>query len=116
MLSFDAWRAARLVVDTGLHHHGWSREEAVRYMVGTAGSHPEEAEAEIDRYVVWPGQALGYKIGMLKIQKLRARAEQELGERFDVRGFHDELLKDGGVPLQVLETKVERWVEQIAEK
>lgn len=115
-LQDELWRACRLVVDTGMHSLRWSRDKAVRYMVETAGSHPEEAEAEIDRYVVWPGQALGYKIGMLKIQELRARAEQELGEQFDVRGFHDELLKDGGVPLQVLESKVERWIEQIAEE
>jgi uncharacterized protein (DUF885 family) len=103
------------VVDTGMHALQWTREEAIRYMLETEGAHPTEAEAEVDRYVVWPGQALGYKIGMLEIQRLRDRAAGELGERFDIRRFHDELLKDGGVPLQVLEDKVERWIEEEGE-
>ncbi len=113
-LQDELHRAVRLVVDTGMHALRWSRDEAIRYMVETEGAHPAEAEAEIDRYAVWPGQALGYKIGMLEIQKLRAEAERRLGERFDIREFHDELLRDGGVPLQVLEEKVERWVREAA--
>ena len=114
-LQDELHRAIRLVVDTGMHALQWTREEAIRYMIETEGAHPTEAEAEVDRYVVWPGQALGYKIGMLEIQRLRDRAAGELGEWFDIRRFHDELLKDGGVPLQVLEDKVERWIEEEGE-
>ena len=109
-LQDELHRAIRLVVDTGMHALRWSREQAIDYMVSVEGAHPAEAESEIDRYAVWPGQALGYKIGMLKIQELRANAERDLGEPFDVREFHDELLRDGGVPLQVLEKKVAGWV------
>ncbi len=112
-LQAELHRAIRLVVDTGMHALRWSREQALRYMVENEGVHPVEAQSEIDRYAVWPGQALGYKIGMLKIQQLRADAAARLGDRFDVREFHDELLKDGGVPLQVLERKVARWVERV---
>ncbi len=109
-LQDELWRAIRLVVDTGMHSLRWSREQAIDYMIATAGMHPLDAEAEVERYVVWPGQALGYKIGMLEIQRLRRVAEQALGERFDIRSFHDEILKDGGVPLQVLEAKIQRWI------
>jgi len=108
-LQDEIHRAVRLVVDTGMHGLRWSRQQAIDYVIATEGSHPKEAEAEVDRYVVWPGQALGYKIGMLEIQRLRREAEQALGPRFDIKAFHDELLNDGGVPLQVLEMKVRRW-------
>ena len=111
-LQDELHRAVRLVVDTGMHGLRWSREQAISYVVDTEGGHPAEAEAEVERYAVWPGQALGYKVGMLEIQRLRAVAEKALGERFDVRGFHDEVLKDGGVPLQVLQVKVQRWVDR----
>ena len=100
----------RLVVDTGMHGLRWSRKHAIEYVISTEGAHPLEAEAEVERYVVWPGQALGYKIGMLEIQRLRGVAEKALGKRFDIRRFHDEVLKDGGVPLQVLEAKIERFI------
>ncbi len=110
-LQDELWRAVRLVVDTGMHSLRWSRAQAIDYAITTAGVHPLEAEAEIDRYAVWPGQALGYKIGMLEIQRLRRVAQEALGDRFDVRAFHVEVLKDGAVPLQVLETKVQRWIE-----
>jgi uncharacterized protein (DUF885 family) len=109
-LQDELHRAIRLVVDSGMHALRWSREQAIRYMVETEGAHPDEAEAEIDRYAVWPGQALGYKIGMLRIQELRATAEAALGERFDIRAFHDEVLKDDAVPLDVLSAKIERWI------
>ena len=109
-LQDELHRSVRLVVDTGMHGLRWSREQAIRYVIDTEGVHPAEAEAEVERYVVWPGQALGYKIGMLEIQRLRGVAEQALGDRFDIRSFHDEVLKDGGVPLQVLQVKVQRWI------
>jgi hypothetical protein len=110
-LQDELWRAVRLVVDTGMHSLRWSRAQAIDYAIATAGVHPLEAEAEIARYAVEPGQALGYKIGMLEIQRLRRLAQEALGEQFDIRAFHVEVLKDGAVPLQVLETKVQRWIE-----
>jgi uncharacterized protein (DUF885 family) len=110
-LKAELWRAMRLVVDTGLHAKRWTREQAIDYMVKTSGTHPDDARAEVERYVVWPGQALGYKIGMLEIQRLRREAELALDERFDIRAFHDELLRDGGAPLQLLEARIQRWVE-----
>jgi uncharacterized protein (DUF885 family) len=110
-LKAELWRAMRLVVDTGLHAKRWTREQAIDYMVKTSGTHPDDARAEVERYVVWPGQALGYKIGMLEIQRLRGEAESALGERFDIRAFHDEVLRDGGAPLQLLEARITRWVE-----
>lgn len=109
-LQDELWRAIRLVVDTGLHELRWSREQAIEYMVETAGIHPLEAQAEVERYAVWPGQALGYKIGMLEIQRLRRLAEETLGEAFDIRAFHDELLRDGGAPLEVLEGRIRGWI------
>ena len=110
-LQDELWRAVRLVVDTGMHSLRWSRAQAIDYAITTAGVHPLEAEAEVERYAVWPGQALGYKIGMLEIQRLRRVAQAALGEQFDIRAFHVEVLKDGAVPLQVLETKIQRWIE-----
>ena len=110
-LQDELWRAVRLVVDTGMHSLRWSRQQAIDYAITTAGVHPLEAEAEVDRYAVWPGQALGYKVGMLEIQRLRRVAQEALGDRFDIRAFHVELLQDGAVPLQVLEAKVQRWIE-----
>ena len=109
-LQDELWRAVRLVVDTGMHSLRWSRAQAIDYAITTAGVHPLEAEAEVERYAVWPGQALGYKIGMLEIQRLRRVAQEALGDRFDIRAFHVEVLQDGAVPLQVLETKVQRWI------
>ncbi len=109
-LQDELHRAIRLVVDTGMHAKKWSREQAIEYMLANEGVDPKEAESEIERYAVWPGQALGYKIGMLKIKELRKRAETELGDRFDIREFHDEILKAGGVPLPVLEANIDRWI------
>lgn len=107
-------RAIRLVVDTGLHAKGWSREQAIDYSLASEGGRREDQVQEIERYMAIPGQALAYKIGELKIMELRRAAEQKLGARFDLRAFHNELLKDGNLPLAVLETKMNRWVEIVA--
>ncbi|MBY0421177.1 MAG: DUF885 domain-containing protein, partial [Parvularculaceae bacterium] len=109
-LQDELHRAVRLVVDTGIHAKKWSREQAIDYMVKVEGAHPKEAESEIERYVVWPGQALGYKIGMLKIQELRSRAKTALGAKFDIKKFHDVVLTGGPVPLGVLEKRVDAWI------
>jgi uncharacterized protein (DUF885 family) len=109
-LSFDAWRASRLVVDTGLHVKGWSRQQAIAFMLENTALAPNNIENEVDRYIGWPGQALAYKIGQREIQKLRREAEAELGPRFDIRGFHDRVLANGAVSLPVLREEVEAWV------
>jgi len=109
-LQNELWRAIRLVVDTGLHSKGWSREQVIRYMMENSASGETDAVAEAERYIAIPGQALAYKIGELKIRELRARAEAALGDRFDPRAFHAEVLRDGSVPLAVLEAKIDRWI------
>ena len=109
-LNDEQLRAMRLVVDTGIHALGWSREQAIQFMLDNSTLAASDVESEVDRYISWPGQALGYKIGDLRIQALRHRAEAELGPRFEVRDFHREVLSDGSVPISVLEGKVERWV------
>jgi len=109
-LQNELWRAIRLVVDTGLHSKGWTREQVIRYMLDNSAASQTDATAEAERYMAIPGQALAYKIGELKIKQLRARAEAELGPKFDIREFHAEVLKDGSVPLDVLEAKVDRWI------
>jgi uncharacterized protein (DUF885 family) len=109
-LTFELWRAIRLVVDTGLHALGWSRQRANDYFETTSGRPGHEVVVEVDRYIVWPGQALAYKIGELKLQELRARARAELGEDFDLRAFHDEVLGGGALPLDFLEARVNGWV------
>lgn len=110
-LQNELWRAIRLVVDTGLHSKGWSREQVIAYMLENSAESRTQSTAEAERYMAIPGQALAYKIGELKIQELRTRAEQALGKDFDIRQFHAEVLKDGSVPLDVLEAKVDRWIE-----
>ena len=107
----ELYRAARLVVDTGLHHKRWSRQQAIDYMVGVTGESRESIMREIDRYSVWPGQAASYKLGMIQFQKLRQRAEQELGKNFDIKEFHDVVLRDGPMPMAVLEARVNDWIE-----
>jgi uncharacterized protein (DUF885 family) len=115
-LSMELWRAARLVVDTGLHHKRWSMEQAIQWLDdNTPSTHPENIRA-IQRYVVMPGQATAYKIGMKVIQDLRAQSESALGEHFDLRGFHDEILRDGSVPMPVLEEKIDLWISSQLEK
>ena len=109
-LTYEMWRACRLVVDTGLHAMGWSRQEAVDFMAANTALSLHEVGTEVDRYISWPGQALSYKIGELKIKELRRRAEQQLGDRFDLRAFHDTVLGLGSVPLPILEDEIERWI------
>ena len=109
-LSYDMWRAVRLVVDTGMHYKGWTRDEAIQYFVGNAPRKKLDIVNEIDRYISWPGQALAYKIGQLKILELRAMAQSQLGEAFDLRRFHDRLLSQGAIPLSLLEETIDQWV------
>lgn len=113
MLSFDAWRATRLVVDTGIHHMGWTRARAESYMLAHSALSPSNIENEVDRYISWPGQALSYKSGQLEILAMRAEAEKRLGERFSLAGFHDALLGRGPVPLAVLRGQVEMWMSSV---
>ena len=109
-LQNELWRAIRLVVDTGLHSKGWTREQVIQYMLDNSAESETQATAEAERYMAIPGQALAYKIGELKIKELRARAEKALGDDFDIREFHAEVLKDGSVPLEILEGKIDRWI------
>lgn len=109
-LDDEMLRAMRLVVDTGIHAKGWSRDQAIGYMLANSGMGRSDAEAEVDRYIATPAQALAYKIGALAIQRLRRKAEDALGPRFDIREFHDQVLSSGALPLPVLETKIERWI------
>lgn len=109
-LSYQAWRANRLVVDTGIHAFGWDKARAIQFMRENTALTDANIEAEVNRYISWPGQALGYMIGRLKILELRARAEQALGDRFDIRRFHDAVLRNGSVPLDVLESEIDRWI------
>jgi len=115
MLTYQSWRAARLVVDTGMHAKGWARERAVRFFRDNVAISEQEIQNEIDRYITWPGQALAYMIGCLEIKALRARAEDELGQRFDLREFHDEVLRHGAIPLSVLRRVIDRWIRNRAE-
>jgi uncharacterized protein (DUF885 family) len=109
-LSYEMWRACRLVVDTGMHYQGWTRQRAIAFMAENTALTRHNIEAEVDRYISWPGQALAYKTGELKIRQLRQHAERELGDRFNVREFHDAVLGSGSVPLDVLEDVVEEHV------
>jgi uncharacterized protein (DUF885 family) len=109
-LSYQAWRAARLVVDTGIHAKGWTKAQAVQFMRENTALTDANIDAEVNRYISWPGQALGYKIGELKIRELRTRTERALGPKFDIRRFHDAVLGQGSVPLDVLEAQVDRWI------
>ncbi|MDH3939636.1 MAG: DUF885 domain-containing protein [Xanthomonadales bacterium] len=109
-LTYEMWRAIRLVVDTGMHYLGWSRQQAIDFFKENAGKSEHDIVVEVDRYIVWPGQALAYKIGELKIKELRAYAEEQLGDQFDIRAFHDEVLGRGAIPLSVLDANIKSWV------
>ena len=109
-LSDEMLRAMRLVVDTGLHAKGWTREQSIQYMLDNSSMAESDVTAEVERYIVWPGQALGYKLGQLHITELRAKAQAELGAKFDVREFHSQVLRDGAVPMDVLTAKIDRWI------
>ncbi len=111
VLSFDAWRAGRLVVDTGIHAMGWSRKRAIDYLLQHSALAPNNIDNEVDRYISWPGQAVAYKIGQLEISRLRSEAERKLGERFDIKAFHDVVLEAGAVSVDVLRERVGAWVE-----
>ena len=109
-LQDEQLRAMRLVVDTGIHAKGWTRDQAIDFMMNNSGMTRTEVVAEVDRYIAIPSQALGYKIGALKIQELRKRAEAKLGKRFDIKAFHEQVLNTGGLPLTILEQKIDRWI------
>lgn len=112
-LGSEIWRAIRLVVDTGIHSKGWTEEEAVQYFLNNTAITEMQARSEIQRYIVMPGQATSYKIGMMKIQQLRKKAEDELGDKFDIRAFHDTVLGGGALPLEILERRVDQWIEEV---
>ena len=115
-LTYEMWRAARLVVDTGIHWKGWSRQQARDFMAENSALSLRNVHTEVDRYVAWPGQALAYKMGELKLLELRARAEQALGEKFDIRDFHDAVLLTGGLPLGLLDAEIDRFIAQTLSK
>ena len=114
-LSDEMLRAMRLVVDTGLHAKGWTREQAIQYMLDNSSLAETDVTAEVERYIVWPGQALGYKLGQIHISALRAKAQAALGDRFDVKEFHSQVLRDGAVPMDVLTAKIDRWISRVAD-
>ena len=111
-LSAEIWRAVRLVIDTGVHAKGWTREQSIAYFLENVPQGEVVATQEVERYIAVPGQALSYKIGEIKIRELRARAEKALGKKFSIREFHDEILTHGSVPLGVLEAAVDRWLKE----
>jgi prolyl oligopeptidase len=111
-LTYEMWRACRLVVDTGMHAFGWSRQQAIDLMKENTAKTENDIIVEVDRYIVWPGQALAYMIGSLKIKELRARASKELGARFDVRKFHNAVLDDGPLPLDLLDERLTAWIAE----
>ena len=112
MLSYQMWRAARLVVDTGVHAQDWTRAQAQRYLHDNTALADHEIETEVDRYIAWPGQALSYYMGQLAIQKARARAEAALGVKFNIRAFHDAVLALGGVPLPEIDARIDRLIAE----
>ena len=112
-LTFDMWRSIRLVVDTGIHAMGWTREQAIQFFRENTGKSDVDIAVEVDRYIVWPGQALAYKMGQLKIRELRGFTEDRLGDRFDPRAFHDRVLEEGALPLGMLDSRVRSWVEEL---
>ena len=113
-LTYEMWRACRLVVDTGMHALGWTRQQAIDYMLENTAKTENDVTVEIDRYIVWPAQALAYKLGEIKIQELRARAQAQLGRKFDIRTFHNAILDNGAMPLTILERQMEAWIDSQA--
>ncbi|MCP3729312.1 DUF885 domain-containing protein, partial [Sphingomonas sp. MG17] len=109
-LSYEMWRACRLVVDTGIHSKGWTKEQAVKFMLDNTALSAANIDAEVNRYISWPGQALGYKLGELKIRELRKHAETALRPKFDLKGFHDAVVGQGAVPLDILDVQIESWI------
>ena len=109
-LVYEMWRAVRLVVDTGMHAKGWSRERAIAYFKDNAAKTDQDIVNEVDRYIGTPGQALAYKIGQMKISELRAKAQRELGPKFDLRAYNDAVLETGSVPLEALERHIDAWI------
>jgi uncharacterized protein (DUF885 family) len=109
-LVYEMWRAVRLVVDTGMHQKHWTRQQAIDYFMENAAKTEQDVVNEIDRYIYWPGQALSYKLGELKIKELRARATNELGPKFNVKEFHEVVLGSGAIPLDMLENNVNAWI------
>lgn len=114
VLSYDAWRACRLVVDTGMHAKGWTRQRAIDFMLANTALAENNIVNEVDRYIAWPGQALAYKVGQLEIWRLRAEAQRQLGARFDLRAFHDVVLGSGAVSLETLRSLVEGYITRAA--
>ncbi|HEX6252550.1 MAG TPA: DUF885 domain-containing protein, partial [Gemmatimonadaceae bacterium] len=112
-LAGELWRAIRLVLDTGIHAKGWTREQAIEYAQRNSSESDTQIISEVERFIAIPAQALAYKMGELKIRELRTRAEQALGTRFDVKAFHRAILEDGALPLAVLEAKIDRWIERL---
>jgi uncharacterized protein (DUF885 family) len=110
------WRAIRLVIDTGVHEKHWSRQQMVDFFHRYTAMDEPNVQSEVDRYIAWPGQALAYKLGQLKILKLREEAQKKLGAKFDIRAFHDELLGNGALPLDVLESEVSSWIDKQAKQ
>ncbi len=113
MLTYQALRACRLVVDTGLHAKGWSRDKALAFMTENVADSEGEIANEIDRYIIWPGQALAYKVGQREIHRLREDARERLGSKFDIRAFHDVVLRNGALPLSTLKDLVDGWVNSL---
>ena len=110
-LSYEMWRACRLVVDPGMHYFNWTRERAIDFMASNTALSMHEVNTEIDRYIGWPGQAVSYKIGELKIRALRKKAEEQLGDNFNIQSFHNKILENGSVPLMTLETIINSYIE-----
>ena len=109
-LTYEMWRAIRLVVDTGMHYKNWSREDSINYFLENSAKSRQDIINEVDRYINWPGQALAYKIGQMKILELRHKSEQVLGDQFDIKEFHNEILKRGALPLLTLELFIDEWL------
>src|SRR6266852_3401809 len=115
-LSYEMWRAVRLVVDTGMHSMNWTREQAIQFFKDNTGKTDQDITVEVDRYIVWPGQALAYKLGQLKIRELRAEAERRLATKFNIRAFHDAVLEQGAVPLSILDGRIKQWMGEEASR